>query len=116
MIGVIKAPMLLPELNSPVANARSRRGCHSLTALTAAGKLPPSANPNPIRAAAKPSTVPNTNTCPEPRPKGIGIVILRSTGSRPTNPWATAATLHTPTANANPNRTPIRSNSRPDSR
>ena len=37
--GAITAPMLVPELKRPVANARSFNGNHSATALIAAGKV-----------------------------------------------------------------------------
>ena len=55
--GATRAPTLLPALKMPVARARSFLGNHSLTVLTAAGKLPPSASPRAKRAALKPSTV-----------------------------------------------------------
>ena len=52
--GVINAPTFDPELNHPVASARSFFGNHSETDFTAAGKLADSpiprknlANPNP---------------------------------------------------------------------
>ena len=41
MSGVTSAPMFVPELKMPVANARSFFGNHSAMALIAAGKLPP---------------------------------------------------------------------------
>ena len=55
-IGVITAPMFVPALNSPVANARSRRGNHSATVLIAAGKLPDSPRPSRNRTNRKPAT------------------------------------------------------------
>src|SRR4029079_19507097 len=54
--GVRIAPMLLPELNKPVAKARSFLGNHSLTPLIDAGKLPPSESPSANRAAQNPTT------------------------------------------------------------
>src|SRR6476469_1787709 len=56
VIGVTTAPMLVPALNTPVANARSRRGNHSATVLIAAGKLPDSPSPSRKRTARKPDT------------------------------------------------------------
>ncbi len=47
------APTLEPELKSPVAKARSRRGNHSATVLIAAGKLPASPSPSRKRAAGE---------------------------------------------------------------
>ena len=51
------APILAPELKSPVAKARSLRGNHSATVLIAAGKLPASVTPNAALAVAKPKTL-----------------------------------------------------------
>ena len=48
--------MLVPELKSPVANARSFAGNHSAVALIAAGKLPASPIPSAKRAAMNPAT------------------------------------------------------------
>ena len=56
VIGVITAPMLVPALKSPVANARSRFGNHSATVLIAAGKLPDSPRPSTKRTTMKPAT------------------------------------------------------------
>src|ERR1017187_139148 len=53
--GVITAPILVPELKIPVANARSFLGNHSLTVLIAAGKLPASLKPNAERAMPNPN-------------------------------------------------------------
>ncbi len=50
------APMLVPALNRPVAKARSDLGNHSVAALRAAGKLPPSPIPSTIRARVKVAT------------------------------------------------------------
>ena len=54
--GVRRAPMLVPELKRPVANARSFLGNHSAVTLTAAGKFPASPNPSASRATMKPAT------------------------------------------------------------
>ena len=54
--GVTSAPMLVPELKRPVANARSRFGNHSATTLIAAGKFPASPRPSANRATMKPAT------------------------------------------------------------
>src|ERR1043165_6532358 len=56
--GVTIAPMLVPELNIPVASARSFLGNHSATVLIAAGKLPASPRPSRKRTAMKPATDP----------------------------------------------------------
>src|SRR5579859_6587028 len=55
--GPMIAPTLDPELNSPVASARSLLGNHSATVLIAAGKLPASPSPNAKRAAPKANAV-----------------------------------------------------------
>ena len=47
-------PTFVPELNSPVASARSRCGNHCPIALIDAGKFPASAAPRKKRATAKP--------------------------------------------------------------
>src|ERR1035438_1675551 len=52
--GTKSPPTLEPELNKPVARARSRLGNHSAVVLMAAGKLPPSPSPNRIRQIKKP--------------------------------------------------------------
>src|SRR5688500_15508435 len=44
--GVSNAPMFVPALKIPVANARSLRGNHSATVLIAPGKLPASPRPS----------------------------------------------------------------------
>src|SRR3569833_3246320 len=56
-IGATTAPMLAPELNNPVAKARSRLGNHSATLFMAAGKLPDSPTPNAVRATANPKVL-----------------------------------------------------------
>src|SRR5215475_12455362 len=56
VIGVITAPMFVPALKTPVANARSPRGNHSATVLIAAGKLPDSPRPSSKRTKMKPAT------------------------------------------------------------
>ena len=58
MSGARIAPTFEPELKMPVASARSRRGNHSATVFTAAGKFAASENPSAARAAAKPNTEP----------------------------------------------------------
>ena len=55
--GAMMAPTLVPALKMLVANARSRFGNHIETALSAAGKLPPSPRPRATRATRKPPTV-----------------------------------------------------------
>src|SRR5215212_4425581 len=54
--GVTSAPMFVPELNIPVASARSFLGNHSATVLIEAGKLPASPRPRKKRATPKPNT------------------------------------------------------------
>src|SRR5687767_5663757 len=54
--GVSRAPMFVPALKIPVANARSLRGNHSATVLMAPGKLPASPRPSAKRAPMKPAT------------------------------------------------------------
>ena len=54
--------MLAPELNIPVASARSFLGNHSAVVLMAAGKLPASPKPNKPRINAK-LIVPVANAC-----------------------------------------------------
>src|SRR5437667_1835446 len=56
VIGVITAPMFVPALKRPVANARSLRGNHSATVLIAAGKLPDSPSPSTKRTTMNPAT------------------------------------------------------------
>ena len=56
--GVTSAPMFVPELKMPVANARSRFGNQSATTLIDAGKLPASPRPSANRAAMNPATDP----------------------------------------------------------
>lgn len=53
--GATIAPILLPELNIPVASARSLIGNHSATVFMAAGKFPASVTPSPTLARRKPS-------------------------------------------------------------
>src|SRR6185369_6383720 len=86
--GATTAPMLVPALKIPVANARSFLGHHSATALIDDGKLPDSPRPRAKRAAPKPNTE-LTSACP------------------------IAARLQTTTANENPLRTPSQSMIRP---
>ena len=50
-------PTLVPELNRPVASARSFCGNHMATALIEAGKLAASARPSTKRTIMKPATV-----------------------------------------------------------
>jgi hypothetical protein len=54
--GVSSAPMFVPALKTPVASARSFRGNHSATVLTAPGKFPDSPRPSANRAPMKPAT------------------------------------------------------------
>src|ERR1700722_15843675 len=54
IIEATTAPILVPELKIPVANALSLLGNHSATDLIAAGKLPDSPRPSPERAMIKP--------------------------------------------------------------
>src|SRR5258708_26817299 len=79
--GAIVAPALVPELNMPVARARSFLGNHSATVLIAAGKLPDSPKPRAKRTTPKPSTL---------RTKGCAV----------------AARLHIPLAGEYPVRGP----------
>src|SRR5688572_11971018 len=53
--GAITAPILVPELNMPVASARSFLGNHSATALIAVGKLPASLIPRKALTAPNPN-------------------------------------------------------------
>src|SRR5512142_1579731 len=62
-IGAIIAPTLVPELNIPVARARSFLGNHSATVFLAAGKLPDSLRPSSPRHNPKPNT-PFATACP----------------------------------------------------
>src|SRR5215471_15606398 len=55
-------PTFVPELNKPVANARSFCGNHIATALIDAGKFAASAIPRKNRTTANPTTV-ATNPC-----------------------------------------------------
>ena len=52
-MGAATAPMFAPELNIPVASARSFLGNHSATVFIAAGKFPASPRPNKPRINAK---------------------------------------------------------------
>src|SRR5450759_426995 len=54
--GAVIAPIVDPELKSPVAKALSFLGNHSATLFTAAGKLADSPNPRAKRAVAKQPT------------------------------------------------------------
>ena len=56
--GATMAPTLVPALKRLVANARSRLGNQSATALMAAGKFPPSPRPRAPRAKKNPRTLP----------------------------------------------------------
>src|SRR6185436_2052301 len=83
-------PTLVPELNSPVASARSFCGNHIATALMDAGKFAASARPSTKRTIMKPTTV-------------------------PTRPCAAAATDQRINAPANAFFTPNRSTKKPTS-
>src|ERR1700755_485733 len=61
--GVTIAPMLVPELKIPTANARSFFGNHSATVFRLAGKTPASPNPSANRANANPASE-LTSACP----------------------------------------------------
>ena len=54
-MGTKMPPTLDPELNKPVASARSFLGNHSATVLMAAGKLPPSPRPSKMRTRKNPA-------------------------------------------------------------
>src|SRR5579859_5185974 len=86
--GATTAPIFAPELNSPVASARSLLGNHSATVLMHAGKL--AASPSPSSARAMPNV--NAETAPA---------------------CAIAATLQIEMASAYPLRVPSRSINRP---
>src|ERR1039457_1827454 len=60
MAGAISAPALVPALKMLVANARSRFGNQSATALIAEGKLPASPRPSAERAVMNPPKLPTT--------------------------------------------------------
>ena len=60
--GATSAPTLVPALKMLVANARSRFGNHSATALIADGKLPASPRPRAARAVMNPPKLP-TSAC-----------------------------------------------------
>ena len=62
----IITPRLVPELNKPVASARSFCGNHIATALIDAGKFAASATPSRKRTITKPRTV-----CTRPRATDI---------------------------------------------
>ena len=64
--GATSAPTLVPELNTPVASARSFFGNHSAVALIEAGKLPASPSASANRARLKPATVPTRLTKAKP--------------------------------------------------
>ena len=81
-------PTFVPELNSPVASARSRCGNHCPMALIDAGKFPASAAPRKNRATANPTV---------PRARAVTIDI----------------TDHATSAIASPNFTPMVSITRP---
>src|SRR5688572_20047779 len=53
--GAITAPIFVPELNIPVASARSFLGNHSATALIAVGKFPASLIPRNALTAPNPN-------------------------------------------------------------
>src|SRR3954463_3703579 len=58
--GAMTAPMFVPELKMPVANARSRLGNHSAVVLIAAGKLPDSPSGSENRGARNGGAPPAT--------------------------------------------------------
>jgi hypothetical protein len=55
--GVTIAPTLDPALKMPMAKARSRRGNHSLVAVSAAGNVPASPSASGMRAINMPVVV-----------------------------------------------------------
>ena len=87
--GVSISPRFDPELNIPVASARSFFGNHSETVLMQAGKFPASPRPRAKRAPAKPQ-------------------------KERAAAWAMAAMLQSPTAHASPVRVPSTSMMRPE--
>src|SRR4029453_4439201 len=90
--GATTAPMLVPELKRPVANARSFTGNHSATPLIAPGKLPAPPIPSANRAAMKPATDgAYTRPTTASTPAAAGPYASASA-------WAIAARLHTSTA------------------
>src|SRR6185436_17173919 len=103
VIGVITAPMLVPALNTPVANARSLRGNHSATVLIAAGKFPDSPSPSMKRTKMNPAT---DEEYARPRaPRNIDA----AGPNRVTSAAAIAASDHTTSASAKPLLMPMRS-------
>ena len=73
--GAVMAPIVEPELNTPVANALSRLGNHSAVVFTAAGKLPAYPIPRMARMTLKPNTV-LTAACNIPPRLQTKIVIV----------------------------------------
>src|SRR5688572_8802656 len=109
--GVNSAPTFVPELNIPVASARSFFGNHSATVLIDAGKLPASPSPSRKRTIMKPTTEANE-------------VVVETTPNQfrsaaPTTPigtahaWAIAAKLQSVIEYANPFFVPNLSINRP---
>ena len=110
VIGVITAPILVPALNRPVANARSRRGNHSATVLIAAGKLPDSPSPSRKRTNRKPAT---DDEYASPKPPSMNAT---AGPMRVASAVAIAASDQTISASENPLRVPSRSMMRPANR
>src|ERR1700738_18270 len=107
VIGVMTAPMFVPALNRPVANARSLRGNHSATVLIAAGKLPDSPSPSTNRTTMKPATDDEYD-----RPKAPSSTDAAGP-NRVTSAAAIAASDQMMSASANPRLMPRRSTMRP---
>src|ERR1700723_1796951 len=68
-MGAMKADALEPELNRPVAKARSSEGNHSVVALIAAGKLPDSPRPSRARQIMNPMTLVTSEGLMEAHPQ-----------------------------------------------
>ena len=107
-MGVARAPTLVPALNKPVANARSRCGNHSAMLRTDPGKMAASPRPSSTRQKAKPAT---DAAMVRPSAPNAPCTALPITGA---SAWSMAATLHRQIAMARPRRVPILSISQPD--
>ena len=110
MSGATTAPMLVPELKMPVANARSRFGNHSATTLIDAGKFPASPMPSANRAAMKPAT-----EAEYARPASARAAATHGPNTA-ASACAMAARLQITIAMAKPSFAPMRSMMRPESR
>jgi len=83
--GTSTPPMFEPELNIPVARARSLFGNHSAVALMAAGKFPPSPRPSKILQTKKP-IVALPNSVPISGAKACSIEASPQNEQAKTNP------------------------------